>query len=309
VDLRIIKQRLDEAPLDSSRLRIEGNTLKNIPAFRSLVETLADVPPLKPLADVLRKSGIYQIGAEAAGFAGDQAREIAGLADEFYLTARGLKKALETLVVDVPQETVVASIPKQKDDLTSVVAVLSDLHKALAQLVSETGIGGEVRVERWETGSLLVFLFLGTLSAVGLVARTLRAAAIAYQEIQKGRLLGQHVEVLKEHVKGEKIRNDMAETFRSAQEERIRSVVDREGRAVDAEYFQERDNERAERIKNSIRILADLLDGGTTIYPALEMPEEKRKEFPDMQQLLTSLSAIKPIEEGSSSSAAEKPSA
>ena len=85
--------------------------------------------------------------------------------------------------------------------------------------------------------------------------------------------------------------------------------MDREGRAVDAEYFQERDNERAERIKNSIRILADLLHGGTTIYPALEMPEEKRKEFPDMQQLLTSLSAIKPIEEGSSSSAAEKPSA
>ena len=221
MDLRIIKQRLDEAPLDSSRLRIEGNTLKNIPAFRSLVETLADVPPLKPLADVLRKSGIYQIGAEAAGFAGDQAREIAGLADEFYLTARGLKKALETLVVDVPQETVVASIPKQKDDLTSVVAVLSDLHKALAQLVSETGIGGEVRVERWETGSLLVFLFLGTLSAVGLVARTLRAAAIAYQEIQKGRLLGQHVEVLKEHVKGEKIRNDMAETFRSGKRKEL----------------------------------------------------------------------------------------
>src|SRR5438067_13681549 len=109
--------------------------------------------------------------------------------------------------------------------------------KSLLQLVSEEAIEGEVKVERWETGSLLLFLYLKTMAAVDLVGRALRSAAVVYQEIQKGRILGQHVNLLKEHVREAQIKNDLADVLAEAQEELIRGILDREARAVEDEIF------------------------------------------------------------------------
>lgn len=83
------------------------------------------------------------------------------------------------------------------------------MKEGLAQLVAEENIGGELQVERWETGSLLVFLWLKTMAAVELVGKALKGAAIVYQEIQKGRILGQHVDLLKEHVRERKLRTKL----------------------------------------------------------------------------------------------------
>ena len=201
-------------------------------------------------------------------------------------------------------ETVVATIPKLHD-LTSVVDVLEKLQKSLLQLVSEEGIEGEVKVERGETGSLLLFLYLKTMAAVDLVGRALRSAAVVYQEIQKGRILGQHVNLLKEHVRAAQIKNDLADVLAEAQEELIRGILDREARAVEDEIFGQHDNERLQRIKNSVRLFAELFDKGTTIHPALEMPEEHQAKFPDPKNLESTLSSIKQLESKPASTAAE----
>jgi hypothetical protein len=124
---------------------------------------------------------------------------------------------------------VIAAIPGQSD-LASIVSILGQLKEGLAQLVAEENIGGELQVERWETGSLLVFLWLKTMAAVELVGKALKGAAIVYQEIQKGRILGQHVDLLKEHVREKKIKNEVAEVLGEAQKQLINQIVEREAR-------------------------------------------------------------------------------
>jgi hypothetical protein len=295
MDLRSLKERIDALPLKTMRLGRDGGVLKNIPAFKQLVESLADLPPFSELAENIRGSPLYPVGAEAFSFPEDQAKALHLTAEEFYLMALGLQRALVELVPAVRPETVVASISEQ-NDLSSVIDILGELRKSLLQLVTEDGIGGEVEVERWETGSLLVFLWLKTAAAVDLVARALRSAAIVYQEIQKGRILGQHVNLLKEHVRKEKIKNDLAEVLQEAQEKMIGTIVDREARAVEADTFDGHDNERLERIKNSVRLLADLFDKGTTVYPVLEMPKDQREKFPDFKKLESTFSSIKQLE-------------
>ena len=191
----------------------------------------------------------------------------------------------------------IAAIPGQSD-LASIVSILGQLKEGLAQLVAEENIGGELQVERWETGSLLVFLWLKTMAAVELVGKALKGAAIVYQEIQKGRILGQHVDLLKEHVREKKIKNEVAEVLGEAQKQLINQIVEREARVVEDAFFDAHDNERLLRIQNSIRLLADLFDKGTTVYPALEMPKEKRDVFPDLKELGTFLSPLKELKEG-----------
>jgi hypothetical protein len=192
---------------------------------------------------------------------------------------------------------VIAAIPGQSD-LASIVSILGQLKEGLAQLVAEENIGGELQVERWETGSLLVFLWLKTMAAVELFGKALKGAAIVYQEIQKGRILGQHVDLLKEHVREKKIKNEVAEVLGEAQKQLINQIVEREARVVEDAFFDAHDNERLLRIQNSIRLLADLFDKGTTVYPALEMPKEKRDVFPDLKELGTFLSPLKELKEG-----------
>src|SRR5205814_4412591 len=92
-----------------------------------------------------------------------------------------------------------------------------------------------------------------------------------------------------------KIKKETLQDVQEAQEKLLKAVVDREAKAVDTEVFQKREPERLERVKHSIRILAELLDKGTRITPALEMPEEQKSKFLDPDQLTGS--AIQQIED------------
>jgi len=83
-----------------------------------------------------------------------------------------------------------------------------------------------------------------------------------------------------------------------AQKQLINQIVEREARVVEHAFFDAHDNERLLRIQNLIQLLADLFDKGTTVYPALEMPKEKRDVFPDLKELGTFLSPLKELKEG-----------
>ena len=101
----------------------------------------------------------------------------------------------------------------------------------------------------------------------------LRAGVVVYEEIQKGRMMSQHV-------RGLKIRKDMAEEMDRLQEKFIKDLVEQEGRAVESHAFGDHERVRCEHIKNSIRLFADLIARGTTVYPAPEMPPEQAQHFP-----------------------------
>jgi hypothetical protein len=115
MDLRSLKERLDAAPLEASRLVQEGAVLRNIAKFKQLVEFVGDLPPIEPLAYRIRTSTLYQIGADAFSLDASSASQLKALADELYLTVTGLQQALASVVPPIPPETVIAAIPGQSD--------------------------------------------------------------------------------------------------------------------------------------------------------------------------------------------------
>jgi hypothetical protein len=72
--------------------------------------------------------------------------------------------------------------------------------------------------------------------------------------------------------------------------------VDRESRAVEIEIFNDNQNERLERIKHSVRTLADLFQAGATVSPALSLPQTEQAKFPDVEHLLTVTPPIKQLQ-------------
>lgn len=295
MDIGVLKHRLDTADLDSLRVKQSNpQTISNLFAFKKSVEQLADIPGLAAFVQNIHNNPLYNQNVDAVSTAPQVIAQLTRSADELRSAAIGIREFLATSYQSERPESVVASIPANQD-LAAVTQTLQDLDKALRQFVSEGDLNGRLEIEKWESGSLVVIIFLGTMSAVGAVARALKAAAIVYQEIQKGRAMAQRVEMLKQHVKREQMTNDLGEVISDAEKLLIKDILDRESRAVEREVFNQPDNERVERIKRTVRLLAQLFEKGTTIAPSGRMPKDEQDKFPDVNHLLTETPPIKQI--------------
>jgi hypothetical protein len=193
--LREIQAILTRVPFDRAMVSQNGQVLTNLREFKSAVQQLAPIPEFAPPIREIQDSPLYSTASDSAGL-GSNADEWKRAADLIILSAAGLKRVLDSMLPSIPPETILVKLPPDQA-LSNVAQLLQELQKVLGQLVALEGIEGDVQVTSWETGSLLVFLYLKSLAAVDLVGRALRAAAIVYQEIQKGRLIGQHVRLLK----------------------------------------------------------------------------------------------------------------
>jgi hypothetical protein len=156
---------------------------------------LSIIPAFDQDMKVLRESELYRTTHDDLAVTANRATELKAAADHLYFGALGLKDILNTTLTPPPAESIVVTLPSQTE-LSSVVEVLADLQSALNPLVQNEKVGGQVNVARWESGSLIAILFLQTPAAVWVVSRALHAAAMAYHEFQKARLLRQQVKNL-----------------------------------------------------------------------------------------------------------------
>jgi hypothetical protein len=291
--LREIHSILSSVAFPEAMLNQNGQVLGNLPRFKKAVSQLSAIPQFQQTVTELQSSPLYSVGAEDVGLGGN-ATVLKQKADTLLLGALGLKEALDRTLPNVPPESILVKLPAESD-LSSVVGVMERLEKALGQLVTLQDIDGKVEITSWETGSLLIFLFLKSLAAVELVGRALRAAAIVYQEIQKGRLTGQHVRILK-------VKVDSLRDVEEAQEKLLQEIVEQQARTVESATFSSHEPERLERLKACVKMLADLLDRGTTVYPALGMPTKAKDQFPDLDRISSVLSQMKQLEDSPPSS-------
>jgi hypothetical protein len=212
-----VKDMLEKAPLGEGRLGMTAQQdyfeFENLRNFKTLIEALKPVPQFQPIIEALQESELYSTTQNALTTPTRQGRQIAKLANSLYAGAVSL---LEMLRVALPQErseSITIKLP-DNDNLREVGQTLLTIEKALAQVVVNPTIQGEVRVEWWEPGSLWIVIWLKTLAAVDLVGRISRSAAVLAQEIARCRAISAQVKALN-------IRNDALQQIADAQEKLI----------------------------------------------------------------------------------------
>jgi hypothetical protein len=120
------------------------------------------------------------------------------------------------------------------------------------------------------------------------MGRVTRAAALLAQETVKWKLVSSQVETLK-------LKNEAMEQLVDAQKKLLRNLVDSESRAIEDSFFPEHDNERQERLKESIRTISELIFKGAEIHPSLTAPVQAKEVFPKYDELPTTM--IKQLED------------
>ena len=207
--------------------------------------------------------------------------------DNLKLLVDSISNTLINVVGEVKENTVSIKLPRIKD-FEDLAKASEAFHKVINQAIVNEQINGRVEIENVENGSIWFDIYVGSAIAVTLIGGLAWAAAVIFKKIQEGR-------IIVEHVKSLKVKSESLKEIKDKQKEALTMLIDAEAQNLYNENFEGADSEQIERLKHSIKLLADLIDKGAEIHPALNQPEKVTNLFPDMKNLLSLESKIKKL--------------
>jgi hypothetical protein len=175
------------------------------------------------------------------------------------------------------ESTIYIQMPKIKD-LEDLSKKSKLLHTAISQSILEPSIKGNIKVKSYDIGSLWIVLSLGSMTAVKLMGGIVWAAAVIRKKKKEFKIFEQHVKSLK-------IKTDSLEDLKDAQKKQLNESLEAEAGNLVAQFYKGIDDEKIERVKYSVKSIADLMDKGIEIHPALNASKEVGILFPDYKNI------------------------
>ncbi len=175
------------------------------------------------------------------------------------------------------EATIYIQMPKMKD-LEDLSKKSKLLHTAISQSILEPSIKGNIKVTSYDIGSLWIVLSLGSITAVKLMGGIVWAAAVIRKKKKEFKIFEQHVKSLK-------IKTDSLEDLKDAQKKQLNESLEAEAGNLVAQFYKGIDDEKIERVKYSVKSIADLMDKGIEIHPALNASKEVGNLFPDYKNI------------------------
>ncbi|GEO08707.1 hypothetical protein [Segetibacter aerophilus] len=217
---------------------------------------------------------------------------------EFKDALVSLSKLVDALYVELAK---IAGEPKAEDILIKLppISDFKDLSKTsdvfdkiLSQAIINSTINGQVVIEGVENGSIWMKVYVGSLTAVSLIGGLTWSAAVANKKYQESRYIEQLV-------RQQDLQNDQKELMIKVQQQTTQMLIDAEAVHLYHEYFKtgDSDPDQINRLKLSVKLLAEEISKGAEVIPALAAPEDVKNLFPDMKNLPGVESRIKQIDD------------
>ena len=168
---------------------------QNIIEFKELAGYLKVIPQFVAIVEALEQSELYATAQNTLTTNNRKGSEIAKLANSLYTGAVTLLAMLRVAIPEEQPESVAIKLP-DTNNLREIGEILVTIDRTLTQVIVDPRIQGEVRVETWEPGTLWILIWLKSLTAVNLVGRLARSAALFAQEIARWKVINSHVKTL-----------------------------------------------------------------------------------------------------------------
>jgi hypothetical protein len=255
--------------------------------FRKGINTLEKTELFKDEITAIKNSGIFTTSDDAITLQLAEGRQIHQEIENLRKILISLNKTLTSVVGEIKENSISIKLPDTKDfeDLSKTSAIF---HTILSQSIINDQINGEVKIENVENGSIWLDIYVGSAAAVTLLGGLGWAGAVIFKKIQEGR-------IIQEHVKSLEIKNESLQEIQMAQKKALDLMIESEAKHIHSENFTGGNPEQIERLKHSIKLLAEQIDKGAEIHPALNAPESVKNLFPDTKNLIGLESKIKKL--------------
>lgn len=163
----------------------------------------------------------------------------------------------------------------------------SDLKKSIELPLLHSEMNEKTEIVGADTGSIILYLGIGTALAVKLIAGICWAAAVIRKKNAEAKIFESHAKTLE-------LKNESLSNIIESQKSQLKNILESEAMEIANKHFSHKDHETIERLKLSITTIADLIDRGAKILP-MSQQEEIQKAFPDYNNLNLIESTIKQL--------------
>lgn len=256
--------------------------------FRNSINLIDECKLFSNEISLLRKSPIFSTAKDSLEINYSEGRDLKIQTDEIIKLVDAINQTIADISIRTSDDSISIKLPPI-NDFEDLAKVSSEFNKILNQAIVNDDINGQVKIESVENGSIWIDVYLGSAAAVALIGGLSWAAAVVFKKFQEGK-------IIEEHVKSLGIKNESIKEIQIKQKDALDLLIDAEANNLYNENFTGENNEQIERLKNSIKLLSQLIDKGAEIHPALNQPENVKNLFPKMELIKTIESKIKRIE-------------
>jgi hypothetical protein len=259
---------------------------KELKRLRSSIIVVEDLPYIETEINGIRASWLFQSISDEQKIKSIQHSEISMLIEALRIKLLTFKEIAERSKLFNSSDTILVRI-SEIHSFDNLQKYAGDFKKSIEIPVLDESIKGNVTILSADEGSVILYISLGTIAAVKLIAGICWAAAV----IKKKRA---EADIFEQHAKTLELKNEAMSVFVEAQKVQIKNILEAEATAIANEQYNHAEPETIERLKLSISTVAELIDKGVQILP-MSKDEDIQKSFPDYKNLNLIESSIKQI--------------
>lgn len=251
--------------------------LENVLEFQTAIQELEKLNLFPNQISIIKNSAIFRRFEDSFAVHHSAWSEIASQIVNLKNTVASLLHALDN-TSELDNENVISIKLPHIHNFNDLEKIANDLNKAISIPIAEEEIGGSVKIQGVDSGSIWFYIILGTPAAVSLIAGLAWAATVVFKKWQEGL-------AFREYVKNLKLQNEHSQALVAAQREQVNLLVTEQAKIVQEKNFKKKDSEQLERIKLSINTMSELIGKGFEIHPSLVAPENVSNLFPDFKSV------------------------
>ncbi|SES06590.1 hypothetical protein [Pedobacter rhizosphaerae] len=259
----------------------------NVNIFRKTIEGLEEVTPLKPVLEKLKKTAIFASTGDTVTTTSSS--EVEDILTDLKSKINLLNEMIHASKLFGREDLLYVKLPEFKS-FDELAKFSKDLQKAIEIPITDTAINGEVNIIGADQGSVILYVALGTIAAVKLIAGICWSAAVIKKKNAEANMFVEHAKTLE-------LKNEALDSIIEAQKKQLRNIADSEANALANGLLNHNDPETIGRLKLSMEIITNLIDKGGKILP-MTKDEDIQKSFPNYNALDLIESSIRQIQPG-----------
>ena len=262
--------------------------LKEVPTFRQYLDQLTSGFPF-----------LGQYTEPEVTLHSEQSQNFVKATNALYAHITHVREFLHSIASIGRGDAFAIKLP-EATDFRSAIDDQGALLKALEQVLLEDPINARIQLVTGEPGSIWLHIGLGSVIAVNVIGSITWAAAVVRKKWYEG-------DIIREQAAKLEVERNLLDALAAATADAARKTLELEARKIRADYYgKKEDPEALERMKNTIKIFAELINRGAEIAPSLIVPEQAANVFPNFGQLNTIVSKVEQLTEHSPQQTSEK---
>lgn len=255
--------------------------LTNLNRFKELINKIEEyeLDFYNDVIEKLYKSPIYSTTQNDISFSSTQE------ASKVYFNSKYILDSLNSLllvfskILPTPNENELSIKFPTTQNLEDLLKDMSKIEKQLSIIVNDKEIDTYIQLSKWEYGSYWVDIAIGTSLAISLIGSISWSAAYISTLIKKDKEQLLYLQKIEADVQ-------MLQAIKDKQLAYLDKLYENEVLNIQENYFNNQENnERNKKIKDTIKLFADIIQRGGEFQPSLISPKEMKESYPDFKNI------------------------